>query len=162
MQWAVENNITAGTSATTFSPNRPCTRAQVVTFLWRLAGQPDPSSSENPFTDVGKNAWYYKAVLWALENGVTNGTTSSTFSPDDPCTRAQIVTFLWNYSGKPAPQANGRPFTDVKEGSWYAKAVSWAVAKKITVGTSTNSFSPDETSNRAQSVTFIYRMANNH
>ncbi len=162
VQWAVENNITAGTSATTFSPYHPCTRAQVVTFLWRLAGRPEPSSSENPFKDVGKNAWYYKAVLWAFENQVTNGTTSSTFSPDDPCTRAQIVTFLWNYSGKPNLQANGRPFTDVKEGSWYAKAVSWAVAKKIAVGTSANTFSPDETSNRAQSVTFIYRMAGNH
>ncbi|MGI6057540.1 MAG: leucine-rich repeat protein [Bilifractor sp.] len=162
VQWAVENNITAGTSATTFSPYHPCTRAQVVTFLWRLAGRPEPSSSENPFKDVGKNAWYYKAVLWAFENQVTNGTTSSTFSPDDLCTRAQIVTFLWNYSGKPNLQANGRPFTDVKEGSWYAKAVSWAVAKKIAVGTSANTFSPDETSNRAQSVTFIYRMAGNH
>ena len=130
--------------------------------MWRLAGRPDPKSSDNPFRDVSKNTWYYKAALWAYENQITNGTTSSTFSPEAPCSRAQIVKFLWNYSGKPEPQANARRFSDVKEGSWYEKAVSWAIAKKITVGTSANTFSPDGTSNRAQSVTLIYRMVGKH
>ncbi len=155
--WAVENGITAGTSATTFSPTVGCTRAQVVTFLWRTAGEPAPTTSNNPFTDVAKGTYYYSAVLWAVEKGITAGTSATTFSPDDTCTRAQIVTFLWRYKGQPEPIAANNPFNDVYKSAYYAKAVLWAAENGVTSGTSASTFSPDDTCTRAQVVTFLYR-----
>ena len=155
--WAVENGITAGTSATTFSPAVGCTRAQVVTFLWRTAGEPAPTTSNAPFTDVAKGTYYYSAVLWAVEKGITAGTSATTFSPDDTCTRAQIVTFLWRYKGQPEPVAANNPFSDVYKSAYYAKAVLWAAENGVTSGTSASTFSPDDTCTRAQVVTFLYR-----
>ena len=156
VEWAVANGITGGTTATTFSPNNPCTRAHAVTFLWRAAGEPEPETTAMPFTDVAEGAYYYDAVLWAMENGITEGTTETTFSPDAPCTRAQIVTFLWRSEGKPAPQS-AMGFTDVAAGAYYFDAVAWAVENGITNGTSAAAFSPYNTCTRAQIVTFIYR-----
>ena len=156
VQWAVRNGITNGTSETTFSPNAPCTRGQVVTFLWRAAGCPTPNGSEMPFTDVVKGSYYETAVLWAVENGITNGTSETTFSPNAPCTRAQTVTFLWRSQGKPAA-GTANPFTDVAKDTYYTDAVLWAVENGITEGTSETTFSPDEDCTRAQTVTFLYR-----
>ena len=155
--WAVEQLITSGTSATTFSPNADCTRAQVVTFLWRSAGSPSPKSSYNPFNDLRSDAYYYKAVLWAVENDITSGTSTTTFSPDATCTRAQVVTFLWRFEGKPYPDSYSNPFKDVKASNYYYTAVLWAVDNKVTSGTASNTFSPNDTCTRAQVVTFLYR-----
>ena len=157
VRWAVENNVTSGTSATTFSPDEGCTRAQVVTFLWRAAGKPDPASSKSPFSDVKEGAYYYNAVLWAVEKGITNGTSGTTFSPDETCTRAQIVTFLWRYEEQPAPAGTNNPFADVKPSAYFGSAVLWAVEKGITNGTSATTFDPEDTCTRAQVVTFLYR-----
>lgn len=157
VDWAVCNNVTAGTAANAFSPNAGCTRAQVVTFLWRAAGMPEPSSGRNPFADVQKGAYYYKAVLWAVENKITAGTGTTTFSPDDTCTRAQIVAFLWRYEREPAPASARNPFADVPAGAYYEKAVLWAAENDVTAGTSATTFSPDDTCTRAQVVTFLYR-----
>ena len=154
--WAVENGITGGTTATTFSPNASCTRAQAVTFLWRAAGSPAPKSSVNPFTDVKESAYYYEAVLWAAENGITGGTTATTFSPNATCTRAQIVTFLWRSQKSPAADTVN-PFTDVAADSYYANAVLWAAENGITGGTSATTFSPNNDCTRAQIVTFLFR-----
>ena len=155
--WAVANNVTNGTSDSTFSPDEGCTRAQVVTFLWRAAGKPDPASSESPFSDVKEGAYYYNAVLWAVETGITNGTSNTTFSPDETCTRAQIVTFLWRYEEQPAPAGTSNPFADVKPSAYFGSAVLWAVERGITNGTSATTFDPDDTCTRAQVVTFLYR-----
>jgi hypothetical protein len=154
--WAVANEITKGTSETTFSPDDDCTRAQVVTFLWRYAGKPEPTTTENPFTDVEEDTDYYKAILWAYENGITTGTSETTFSPDETCTRAQVVTFLWRYEGE-LTYEEAETFTDVAEDAYYAKAVAWAVHEWITNGTGDGQFSPDETCSRGQVVTFLYR-----
>jgi S-layer homology domain. len=156
--WAVNHNpqITNGMSATKFSPDTTCTRGQVVTFLWRAKGCPEPKISINPFTDVKADAYYYKAVLWAIEEGITNGTSKTTFSPDAPCTRAHVVTFLWRSAGKPAA-GTANPFKDVASGQYYTDAVLWAVSKDITNGTSANTFSPDSPCTRGQIVTFLYR-----
>ena len=159
--WAVDNGITTGTSATTFSPGSPCTRAQFVTFLWRAVGKPEPKSTKNPFTDVKSGLSYSKAVLWAYENGITTGTSDTTFSPGNPCTRAQVATFLWRAMGKPEPTIKTNPFTDVKSGLSYSKAVLWAYEKKIITGTSKTEFSPTKTCTRAQTVTFLYRTYKN-
>lgn len=156
IDWAIVTGVTSGTSETTFSPNAGCTRAQVVTFLWRAAGSPEPTSNNNPFTDV-TGGYYYKAVLWAVENNITSGTSETTFSPNSTCTRAQIVTFLWRFEGSPAPKTTNNPFTDVKPGSYYEKAVLWASESGVTAGTSATTFSPDATCTRAQVVTFLYR-----
>ncbi|MDY3281723.1 S-layer homology domain-containing protein, partial [Dysosmobacter sp.] len=154
--WAAGNGITGGTDATHFSPSNPCTRAQAVTFLWRAAGCPAPESSEMPFTDVAAGSYYEQAVLWAVENGITKGTTDTTFTPNAKCTRAQIVTFLWRSQGSPA--AGGvNSFTDVAAGAYYADAVLWAVANGITGGTTATTFSPSNDCTRAQIVTFLYR-----
>ena len=155
--WAVQNGITSGTTPTTFSPNAGCTRAQVVAFLWRAAGSPMPGSSRNPFTDVKLNAYYYNAVLWAVENGITAGTSETTFSPDKICTRAQIVTFLWRYEDSPVPASDSNPFTDVNAGAYYAKAVLWASQTGVTAGLSSTTFGPETTCTRAQVVSFLYR-----
>ena len=153
--WAVENGVTSGTSATTFSPDAACTRAQAVTFLWRAAGSPAPKSSVNPFADVSASAYYYDAVLWAVEQGITAGTSATTFSPDATCTRGQIVTFLYRADGTATTSNN--PFTDVADNAYYAGAVKWAVAEGVTAGTSATTFSPDASCTRAQIVTFLYR-----
>ena len=157
VNWAVANNVTSGTSETTFSPNVGCTRAQVVTFLWRAAGQPEPTEGTNPFTDVKEGTYYYKAVLWAVEKGITNGTSETTFDPDETCTRGQIVTFLWRREGKPAPTGANNPFADVKPSAYFGSAVLWAVETGITNGTSETTFEPNEDCTRAQVVTFLWR-----
>ena len=155
--WAVENEITNGASATTFNPGAGCTRAQVVTFLWRAAGKPEPSEAEDPFADVNAGQYYYKAVLWAVENEITNGTGDGSFSPDATCTRGQIVTFLWRYFEKPEEAVDLNPFEDVMEGQYYTQAILWAVKNEITNGSSSDKFSPDSTCTRSQIVTFLYR-----
>jgi hypothetical protein len=155
--WAVSMGITTGTSATTFEPNEGCTRSQVVTFLWRAAGKPEPTSKVNPFTDVREDQYYYKAVLWAAENGITTGTTSTTFSPYETCTRSQVVTFLWRYAGKPGTSTGVGKFTDIQSGAYYQQAVAWAVSEEITYGVTTSSFAPYETCSRGQVVTFLWR-----
>ena len=155
--WAVDEDITRGTSATIFAPDATCTRGQVVTFLWRACGSPDPISGNNPFVDVKPDAYYYKAVLWAVEQGITKGTSATTFSPNQGCTRGQVVTFLHRFEGEPVPGSNVNPFGDVKTDAYYYDAVLWAVEKNITKGTSITSFSPNATCTRGQIVTFLYR-----
>ena len=156
VEWAVDNGITKGTTATTFSPNATCTRAQAVTFLWRAAGSPEPETRAMPFTDVPVGSYYYDAVLWAVENGITKGTSDTTFTPNMTCTRAQIVAFLWRSEKSPAA-GTANPFADVKSTAYYADAILWAVGEKITKGTSATTFSPDDNCTRAQIVTFLYR-----
>ena len=157
--WAVGKGITTGTSATTFNPNGICTRAQAVTFLWRAAGSPAAKSAVMPFTDVKAGSYYYDAVLWAVEQGITKGTSDTMFSPDATCTRAQIVTFLWRSQKSPAA-GMANPFADVAADTYYIDAVLWAVKHNITVGTTVSIFSPDEECTRAQIVTFLYRAHN--
>ena len=157
VNWAVEKGITTGTSATTFSPNASCTRAQIVTFLWRASGSPEPKTASNPFTDVAANAYYCKAVLWAVENGITTGTSATTFSPGAPCTRAQGVTFLWRANGSKAASA-AASFTDVASDAYYAPAVAWAAEQNVTGGVGNGLFSPDTTCTRAQIVSMLYRL----
>ena len=154
--WAAQNGITSGTDAEHFSPNQPCTRAQIVTFLWRAAGSPAPKSASMPFTDVPKDSYYDTAVLWAVENGITKGTSDTTFSPDATCSRAQIVTFLWRSQKSPAV-GSLNPFTDVSANAYYTDAVLWAVEENITKGTTATTFSPDTDCTRAQIVTLLYR-----
>ena len=156
VKWAVEQGVTSGTSDTTFSPDATCTRAQMVTFLWRANGSPK-AAGVNPFTDVSSGAYYYDAVLWAAEKGITGGTSATTFSPDAVLTRSQTVTFLWRANGSPA--ASGSSFGDVAPDAWYANAVAWAVAEGITTGTGGSSFSPNAPCTRAQTVTLMYRDA---
>ena len=154
--WAVSKGITSGTTATTFSPNASCTRAQMVTFLWRAAGSPKASGS-NPFSDVSADAYYYDAVLWAVENGITSGTSAATFAPDATVTRAQTVTFLYRAAGSPA--ASGSGFSDVSGDAYYADAVAWAIQKGITSGTGNGQFSPNAGCTRGQIVAFLYRQS---
>ena len=156
VNWAVENGITTGTDATHFTPDGICTRAQSVTFLWRAAGSPAPKSTTMPFTDVKAGSYYYDAVLWAVENGITKGTSATEFSPAQNCSRAQIVTFLWRSEKSPAA-GTVNPFTDVKPEAYYADAVLWAVKEDVTKGTTATTFSPDANCTRAQIVTFIWR-----
>lgn len=163
VKWAVGKNITNGTSSTTFSPYKSCTRAEIVTFLWRAAGSPEPTTIRNPFRDVNAvtHSSYYKAILWASQKGITSGTSTTAFSPDQVCTRAQIVTFLYRYAGQPSGYYSN-PFKDVgatSEASYY-NAVLWAVGKGITTGTSATTFSPYASCNRAEAVTFLYRYTN--
>ena len=157
--WAVDKGITTGTSATTFNPNGICTRAQAVTFLWRAAGSPAAKSSAMPFADVKAGSYYETAVLWAVENGITKGTSDTMFSPDATCSRAQIVAFLWRSEKSPAA-GTANPFADVKSTAYYADAVLWAVKEDITKGTTSTTFSPDADCTRAQIVTFLYRAFN--
>lgn len=157
VNWAVAQGITAGTTATTFSPNNPCTRAQMTTFLWRAAGSPEPKSSTTPFTDIPADAYYAKAVRWAYEQGITGGTSATTYSPDEPCTRGQMATFLWRNAGSQAPVSSANQFVDVPSDKYYAVAVQWAYEQKITSGTSATTFSPNDSCTRAQMVTFLYR-----
>ena len=154
--WAVDKGITTGTSATTFNPNGICTRAQAVTFLWRAAGSPAAKSGAMPFADVKAGSYYYDAVLWAVEQGITKGTSDTMFSPDATCTRAQIVTFLWRANGSPAVSGNSA-FTDVAADAYYAAAVTWAEKNGVTGGIGGGLFGSGNTCTRAQIVTFIYR-----
>ena len=154
--WAAEEGITGGVDATHFAPNATCTRAQAVTFLWRAAGSPAPKSSEMPFTDVAAGSYYETAVLWAVENGITKGTSDTTFTPNAKCTRAQIVTFLWRSQKSPASDSVN-PFTDVAADAYYNTAVLWAAENGITGGTSATTFSPNNDCTRAQIVTFLFR-----
>ena len=154
--WAVKKDITSGTSATTFNPDGSCTRAQAVTFLWRAAGSPEPKSAAMPFIDVPAGSYFEKAVLWAVENGITKGTSDTTFSPDASCTRAQIVTFLWRAGGSPAVSGNSA-FSDVASDAYYAAAVAWAEKNGVTGGIGGGLFGSDNTCTRAQIVTFLHR-----
>ena len=154
--WAVENGVTNGKDATHFEPNGICTRAQAVTFLWRNAGQPEPKTTAMPFNDVKIGSYYEKAVRWAVEEGITKGTSTTSFSPGANCTRAQIVTFLWRSKGSPTVEGIENPFTDVAM-AYYTNAVLWAVKEGVTNGTSATSFSPHANCTRGQIVTFLYR-----
>ena len=154
--WAVERKITTGTTPTTFEPNSNCLREHAVTFLWRAAGEPLPKNQSNPFTDVPKGAYYYNAVLWAVENGITTGTSDTTFGPQETCTRAQIVTFIYRFNGKPAVDGK-HSFTDLQAGYYYINPVIWASKNGITTGTTKTTFTPDGECKRGQIVTFLHR-----
>lgn len=156
VKWAVENGITQGRTETTFCPEDTCTRAEIVTFLWRAFGSPEVTSAVS-YTDVDTDAYYAAAVAWAVENGITVGTSDTTFSPDDTCTRAQAVTFLCRAAGLPEA-ASALRFTDVAESDYFAGPVKWAVENGVTVGTSDTTFSPEDTCTRAQIVTFLFRL----
>lgn len=154
--WAVEQGITSGMTETTFAPEMSCTRAQAVTFLWRMAGEPKAVNAVNPFADVSSADYFYDAVLWAVEQGITSGMTESTFAPDVTVTRSQMVTLMWRAAGKPGA-TTGTIFADVAGTDYYATAVAWAVEKGITAGTGDTTFSPLADCTRAQIVTFLYR-----
>ncbi len=157
--WAVEEGITSGMTPDTFGPFAVCNRAQVVTFLWRYAGSPEPTTTENPFTDVPAEGWFTKPVLWALENGITQGVSPTEFGPNLACNRAQVVTFLWRLMQEPQPGLTEHPFTDVQAGSWYEAPVLWALENGITTGATADTFNPVGQCQRAQVVTFLYRTA---
>ena len=156
VRWAAEEGITAGITGSTFAPGRGCTRAQIVTFLWRANGSPEPTSQENPFTDVSAGSYYYQAVLWAVEEGITTGVTGTTFAPDALCTRSQAAVLLWRASGSPQV-SKAHPFRDVAEDAYYEDAVNWAVHSGVTQGTTGSTFAPQDVCTRAQIVTFLYR-----
>jgi hypothetical protein len=153
--WAKENDITSGLDDTHFGPNQTCTREQVVTFLWAAEGKPEPTATEEPFVDVAETDWFYKAVLWAVENGITAGVDATSFGPNDTCVREQVVTFLYAAAGKPETTAEVT-FTDVAEGAWYYAPVAWAVENNITSGIGGGIFGVGSTCTRAQVVTFLY------
>jgi len=155
--WAVGKNITNGMSATSFAPNANCTRGQIVTFLWRACGSPEPTSTKNNFKDVKAGEYYYKAVLWAVENGITTGLSATSFGPNATCTRGQVATFLWRSQGEPAPTSTNNPFSDVKTSDYYFKAVLWAVENDVTQGMGGGKFAPNASCTRGQIVTFLYR-----
>ena len=154
--WAVGKGIAKGVTDTTFQPNASCTRAEMVTFLYRAAGSPEPTNKVNPFTDVAEDSYYYKAVLWAVEKGIAKGTSETTFSPNDTCTRGQAVAFLYRYANSPAVSGSNS-FADVSETAYYYDATLWAVSEKVTEGTSATTFFPNDLCTRGQIVTFLYR-----
>ncbi len=156
VMWALENNVTSGTSDTTFSPHASCTRAQMITFLWRASGSPKAEGTDDRFEDVSENAFYYDAVQWALEKGITSGTTDTTFSPNDPVTRAQAAVFLHHANGAPEISSSAS-FDDISEEMWYADAVAWMAENELTNGTTENTYSPHASCTRAQIVTFLHR-----
>ena len=156
VNWAVKTGVTGGTGANTFSPDEACTRAQVITFLYRAAGSPDISAYENPFTDVKEGDYYYAAAIWAAANGIAGGTSTTTFAPGATCTRSQVVTFLYRAAGSPTSQITNA-FTDVAATDYFASAVAWAASNNITGGTGANTFSPNAACSRAQVVTFLFR-----
>ena len=158
--WAVGEGITNGVTATTFCPDAGCTRGQVVTFLWRACGAPEPARTDNPFTDVRPDSYYFKAVLWAAENGITRGISDTLFSPDSICTRAQVAVFLWRAGQQPQPAGGVNPFSDVKPDTFYYTAVLWAVEEHITNGTTAVTFCPEDCCTRGQIVTFLHRARN--
>ena len=155
VRWAKRNGITNGIGDGLFGSTLPCTRAQIVTFLWRAAGSPEPKSAAS-FTDVPASAYYAKAVAWVVEEGITNGVGENKFDPNAPCTRAQCVAFLYRAAGSPKV-GNTADFEDVAENAYYAKAVAWAQKNDITDGVSTTRFAPNHDCTRAQIVTFLYR-----
>ena len=157
--WAISQDpqITTGVTKTTFEPDRVCTRAHVVTFLWRANGCPEPTNTTNTFKDVPNGKYYTKAVLWAAEQGITTGYKDGTFRPDDECTRGQVVTFLWRAKGQPAPASTSNPFKDVPAGKYYTTAVLWALENNITKGRTSTTFGPDDSCTRGHVVTFLYR-----
>ena len=157
INWAIDNRITSGTTATTFSPDAACTRAQVLTFLWRAFGEPEPTSGDNPFEDVRKDAYYYDAVLWAVENGITTGTSDNAFSPDNLCTRAQVVTFLWRYNRSPMTIYQDHYFGDIEAGAYYETAIRWACENSIVFGISPTEYKPNSICTRAHVITLLYR-----
>ena len=157
VSWAAEQGIAAGTGKNTFSPNAPCTRGQMAAFLWRAAGSPEPELTGCKFSDLREEDYYYKAVLWAVEQGITAGTSQSSFSPEAPCTRGQMAAFLHRCSGTPKPSGS-LPFSDVPSGAYYCEAVKWAVQNGITSGTSKTTFSPDAPCTRGQMAAFLYRL----
>ena len=156
VKWAVENSVTSGTSANTFSPDEECTRAQMVTFLWRAAGSPVADNATNPFADVSEGKYYYDAVMWAIENGITSGVSATSFDPNGKVSRAQSVTFLWRLAGALSAET-ANPFVDVADDAYYSSAVTWAVNANVTFGLTKTSFGPNDVCTRAQIVTFIYR-----
>ena len=158
--WAVKNNVTNGMTDTTFAPNSACNRGQVVTFLWRAAGSPEPTTTTCNFTDVKSGAFYYKAMLWAVENGITKGMTDTTFAPNAICNRGQVVTFLHRALNSPAPSATSTNFTDVSEKGFYYTAMLWAVENGVTKGMTDTTFAPTADCNRGQVVTFLFRAFN--
>ena len=155
--WAVEEGITNGIGEGVFGPENPCTRGQIVTFLWRAYGSPEPKGAENPFSDMTEDAYYHKAVLWAVEQGITTGISETAFGPDKTCTRAQVATFLWRAQGKPLPMTQENPFADIEVDDYYSTAVLWAVEEGITNGTGNGLFSPNKDCTRGQIVTFLHR-----
>ena len=155
--WATAMKITDGVGDGKFAPDRGCTRDQLVTFLWRAAGEPEPETTVNPFTDVKEGDYFYKAVLWAVENGVTTGKSATIFAPKETCTRAQIVTFIYRAAGEPKADNAVNPFEDVAANAYYADAVLWAVENGITTGKTATRFAPNDTCTRGQGVTFLYR-----
>ena len=157
VEWAVENGVTNGTSKTTFSPKKACTRAEAVTFLWRAKGEPEAKSAATRFSDVPADTWYSKAVAWAVETGVTNGFPDGSFRSNDTCTRAQIVTFLWRANNSPVPKDGGTCFPDVPADEWYSSSVAWAVETKVTNGFPDGTFGLNDDCMRSQIVTFLYR-----
>ena len=156
ISWAVEEGVTTGTSESTFSPDVTCSKAEILTFIWRACGSQEPAIS-NPFTDISSVDYYYNAALWAYENGIVDGIV---FSPNTPCSRSMAVTYLWAKEGRPTPSTSAS-FTDVGSNADYVQAVSWAVEQEITNGTSATAFSPDEICSRSQIVTFLYRDVGN-
>ena len=156
VNWAVRNGVTNGVADDVFAPDASCTRAQAVTFLWRAAGAP-VADADCGFADVDSSDYYYDAVVWAVTNGITNGVGDGLFAPDEVCTRAQIVTFLYRMAG--SPKTDGTVFGDVAADSYYASAVSWAVSGGVTNGVGNDSFAPDNICTRAQIVTLLYRYA---
>ena len=156
MDWAVVNNVTTGVTPTTFCPSKSCTRAQMVTFLWRAKGSPNPTASTSQFVDVPAGQYYTKAVIWAVEQGITTGVDNTHFMPNNTVTRAQTVTLLWRMEGQPNP-ASSASFSDVPANAYYAKAVSWALENNVTTGMGGGIFAPNNDCTRAQIVTFLYR-----
>ncbi len=158
--WAVENGVTSGTGSNKFSPNQPCKREQIATFIWRAYGSPTPGGSGNPFADVKSGKYYCDPVLWAYYHNpqITSGISETHFGVGETCTRAQVVTFLWNAAGRPEPAANDNPFTDVASTAYYYKSVLWAVENGVTGGTTPTTFSPNDACTRAQVVTFLYKV----
>ena len=157
--WAQQKGVASGLSSDTFGASTVCTRAQIITFLYRLFGNGEVSAQPCSFTDVSESSYYYNAINWAYRHHITNGTSATTFSPDKSCTRGQIVTFLYNYLGKGQTDTS-TVFRDISRSSYYYNAVNWAVAKGVTSGTTSNTFSPDQTCSRAEAVTFLYRAVN--
>jgi len=157
IDWAYFGGITSGKTPTSFAPKANITRAEAVTFLWTLAGRPEPAAAENPFADVGADKYYYKPVLWAVEQGITSGKSETSFAPKAQCSRAEIMTFLWNAAGRPAPELAENPFTDVPEGKYYYDPILWAYEQHVTGGATATTFGPRNVCTRAQVVTFLYK-----
>lgn len=157
IEWGYFSEITSGKTLNTFVPKSVCTRAEVMTFLWAAAGKPMPRGTTNPFLDVKKSAYYYNAVLWAVENGITAGKTETSFAPKAPCNRAEVITFLWVYNNKPAGNGGENPFRDVRKDAYYYRSVMWAVSNGITGGVTSTEFAPKKPCTRAQIMAFLYK-----